>query len=123
MCRLIPCLLQVGDERSESGGEYDQIARVRRRVCVRDARGHVDRTTCAYIDLAIGKPEMQTTFEDVPGLIVGMMHMKSGRSAAAPFLNGERDTSGPETLAWFDSRRGRQRDDGFNHVCRYLGST
>lgn len=82
-------LLKLPDQRIQPRREDDEIARIDRLIRVRHAGGDEDGLTCSDIDGSIDKSKSQCARQDVPSLIISVMHMQGRRPAAAPLVNNE----------------------------------
>src|SRR5512138_1324603 len=104
--------MQLGDEVAEARGQDDQVAggTVGFVVGMGHPGGDEDGGTCLCIDLAILKAEGKGAFEDDPGLIVGMVNMQVGWTAAGPFVDVE-GPPGDIRLVAIPARN----DDGADH--------
>jgi hypothetical protein len=91
-------MLKFRNERRQSRCQNDQITSVNRFVSVGNSRRNEDRTSRPDIDLAIGEPKSQDPFQDVPGLVITMMHVQNCGPASSPFVDFKRTTTGRKTL-------------------------
>jgi len=90
---------RVGLERRDQGAqtrrEDDEIAGVMtccESVC--DASGYEDGITGASDFGSVSVTKRQLPFQNVPGFIIGMVHVEGGGTAAAPLMNLKRGASG-----------------------------
>ena len=87
----VAILLKFSDESTQPGREHNQIAGIQSRTaCVCDAGMNENRRPRTGSFRAVGIPERQFAFEDMPGLIVRMVNVESGGAASAPLMYFER---------------------------------
>src|SRR5258708_15703280 len=75
--------LKLLDERHEARREKHEVPGVDRFIRVRNSGRHEYRSPCADVYGAIGKSKTKRPLKDVPRLVVGVVHVKLRRPAAA----------------------------------------
>lgn len=85
----IPGTLKLLDERHEARREKHQVPGIDRFIRVRYPGRHEYRSSCTDVQGTIGKAKAKRPLQDVPRLVIGVVHVKLRGPATTPLPNRE----------------------------------